>query len=268
MVENLLNKLWQQYVDTNPHVDEINKLFESMGETPTNDHIALRTINNPMVNIYKLAEAFTEYGYVICNDYDFEVKKLKAIHLEHTDKSKPKIFISQLLAEDFSPFLQETMKSCIDSISNDLLENKQDLLTSGVSWSNINYSTYKKLLEESEYAAWFYAFGFRANHFTVFINELVSFDSVTEVNDFLKGNHVTLNISGGEIKGTPNDLLEQSSTVSGVVDVEFADGKYAIPCCYYEFAKRYKDNDGNLYQGFVAKSADKIFESTASSHDL
>ncbi|QLE78292.1 DUF1338 domain-containing protein [Francisella sp. Scap27] len=268
MSDNLLDKLWQQYVDTNSHVGKINKLFESLGEIPVNDHIALRTVNNSKVDIYKLAEVFIKLGYEICDDYDFVVKKLKAIHLEHNDKSKPKIFISQLLTEEFSPFLQQTMKSCVDAIPESLLQHKDELLTSGTSWSNISYATYKKLLEESEYAAWFYAFGFRANHFTVFINELKNFDSVVAVNDFLKENNITLNVSGGEIKGSPTDLLEQSSTMSGSVEVDFVDGKETIPCCYYEFAKRYKDKDGNLYQGFVAKSADKIFESTAGSSSL
>ncbi len=35
-----------------------------------------------------------------------------------------------------------------------------------------------------------------------------------------------------------------------------------IPSCFYEFAKRYPQADGELYTGFVAASADKIFEST------
>lgn len=30
----------------------------------------------------------------------------------------------------------------------------------------------------------------------------------------------------------------------------------------YEFARRYPDEKGNIYSGFIAKSADKIFEST------
>ena len=46
------------------------------------------------------------------------------------------------------------------------------------------------------------------------------------------------------------------------IEIEFIDGTMTIPSCYYEFAKRYADQSGNLYQGFVAKSADKIFEST------
>jgi len=35
-----------------------------------------------------------------------------------------------------------------------------------------------------------------------------------------------------------------------------------VPSCYYEFAKRYADKSGEIYQGFVTTSADKIFEST------
>ena len=71
-----------------------------------------------------------------------------------------------------------------------------------------------------------------------------------------------LNPFGGEIKGTPEELLEQSSTMAESLNVQFADGVYAIPACYYEFAKRYAMPNGQLYQGFVASSADKIFEST------
>lgn len=127
---------------------------------------------------------------------------------------------------------------------------------------NINYKDYQALLNESEYAAWLAAFGFIPKHFTVSINHLDSLSEIAEVNKFLKQNGFILNSSGGEIKGSPEDLLEQSSTVARPVKVEFADGVHSVPGCYYEFAKRYNDENGVLFQGFVAKSADKIFEST------
>ncbi|GAM56151.1 hypothetical protein JCM19231_5246 [Vibrio ishigakensis] len=57
-------------------------------------------------------------------------------------------------------------------------------------------------------------------------------------------------------------LLEQSSTMADKVDVAFSDAVHSIPGGFYEFAKRYQDNQGELYHGFVAASADKIFEST------
>jgi len=46
------------------------------------------------------------------------------------------------------------------------------------------------------------------------------------------------------------------------VSVEFKQGKYTIPNSFYEFAKRYSMANGELYQGFIAASADKLFEST------
>lgn len=262
MTIKVLDNLWDQYVESNPHVQEIYDLFVSKGEKPINDHIALRTLDDPRVDNNALAKAFTKQGYKLGGHYDFEVKKLKAIHLEPEDPNQPKVFISQLLIEEFSPFLQKTMKACVEAIPSKLLNDVDALLTSGATWSYRSYNTYQKLLEESEYAAWFYAFGYRANHFTMFINQLKNFNDVTEVNEFLKDHGVKLNTSGGEVKGTPADHLEQSSTLSGTIDVKFIEGTKTIPCCYFEFAKRYADENGKLYQGFVAKSADKIFEST------
>ena len=49
---------------------------------------------------------------------------------------------------------------------------------------------------------------------------------------------------------------------SGIIKMDFTEGSYEIPGCYYEFARRYPDEKGNIYSGFIAKSADKIFEST------
>ena len=57
-------------------------------------------------------------------------------------------------------------------------------------------------------------------------------------------------------------LLEQSSTLADEYSVTFSDGDMSIPSCFYEFAKRYPLANGELYTGFVAASADKIFEST------
>ena len=45
-------------------------------------------------------------------------------------------------------------------------------------------------------------------------------------------------------------------------DVTFSDETLEIPSCFYEFAQRYPLPNGELYQGFVEASADKIFEST------
>jgi hypothetical protein len=90
------------------------------------------------------------------------------------------------------------------------------------------------------------------------------FQSLAQVNTLLKNEGFILNSSGGEIKGGPQVLLAQSSTMADKIEVEFSNGKKLIPSCFYEFAQRYKMPTGKLYQGFVAASADKIFESTNS----
>lgn len=261
-LDNLLDHLWQQYTAENPQALEIYNLFTSHGEQVINDHIAFRTFDDPRINVKVLGKFFEDLGYKEHGEYEFSVKKLYAKHYEHrTDANLPKIFISELKTKECSPFLQQVATECVDSISKDMLNNPK-ILYSGVHWHDLDYDVYQKLLAESEYAAWLYVFGFRANHFTVFINKLKSLTSVEAVNVLLKQNNFTLNVSGGEIKGTPDELLEQSSTMANKVVVKFKQGSFEILNSYYEFARRYPQVDGSLYQGFIAASADKIFEST------
>ncbi len=237
-------------------------MFVANDEIVVNDHIAIRTFNDKRVNVNVLGRFFEDLGYKECGEYNFSVKKLYAKHYEHKkDETKPKIFISELITNEFSPFVQATAKKLIDSIAPAKF-NSSELLYSGTLWGELDYDIYKKLLSESEYAAWLYVFGFRANHFTVFLNYMTKLTSIEEVNKFIKANGYKLNSSGGEIKGTTADLLEQSSTIANDVKVKFKQGTYSILNSYYEFARRYPKPDGKLYQGFVTASADKIFEST------
>lgn len=260
--EKLFQKLWGIYTAQNPSVEKVYNLFIADGEVVENDHIAFRTYDDPRVNVDVLAKPFLEAGYEEKGDYHFEAKKLYAKHYEHkTDEKAPRVFISQLKTEEFSEFLQQTVKAAVDKIENALLKSN-DLVLSGNTWGTPSYEVYQQLREESEYAAWLYVYGFCANHFTVSINYLKKLNSVEKVNDFLKNKGFLINDSGGEIKGTPDELLEQSSIKSEVVSVDFEEGAFEVPGCYYEFARRYPDADGKLYSGFIAKSADKIFEST------
>lgn len=259
---DLFNRLWKEYTTKNPSTLEIFNLFVAGGETVLNDHVAFRTYRNPAIGVNQLAKVFLKYGYEFRGDYHFEAKKLYARHFEHkTDKEAPRVFISELLVEQFSPFLQETVAGWIKAIPASVYDS-DDLVLAGNVSGLPSYTIYEKLRDESEYAAWLYVNGFCANHFTVSINRLKNLDSVEKVNVFLKSHGFLLNDAGGEIQGTPAELLEQSSIRAGMVSFQFAEGNFEIPGCYYEFAKRYPDENGNLYSGFIAKSADKIFEST------
>jgi hypothetical protein len=136
-----------------------------------------------------------------------------------------------------------------------------DWICGGRPWTP-EFSTYEALERESEYAAWMSAFGFRVNHFTVFANALHTFPALSSLNAFLVSHGFRLNTVGGEIKGSPAEYLEQSSTLASEAEVDFREGRRRVPGCYYEFAVRYPLPDGRLFQGFNAKSADRIFRST------
>lgn len=260
-IENFFEKIWSQYTDLNPEALKIHQLLKKQGDEVLNDHIAYRTLKHPRLGIESLAKFFKEYGYKEISDYHFEVKKLYAIHLENEkNPNLPKIFISELLTDKFSPNLQKTMNQIVDQIPSSTLDD-QYLCIAGRLWE-ADHKTYQALYKESEYAAWFYAYGFCANHFTVNINNLKAFKEVKDLNSFLINNGFKMNESGGLVKGTPEDYLEQSSTMAYEKEIKFIDGTFKVPSCYYEFAKRYPLANGKMYQGFVAKSADKIFEST------
>jgi len=260
--EQIFEKLWQQYALENPSAGKIYNLFQDSGEKVVNDHVAFRTFNDPRVGIDVIARPFVEAGYVPRGEYEFKVKKLKARHYELPGQPEsPRVFISELILEEFSDELQNTIRKGLDSISGTVL-NSPELIFKGRLFDPVSHEVYERLREESEYAAWLYVYGYRANHFTVSINYLKNFEGIEEVNSFLKENGYVLNSSGGEIKGNPSQLLEQSSTLADRVEVSFEDGRHVIPSCYYEFARRYKDELGKLFSGFVAGSADKIFEST------
>jgi len=261
----LLDLLWRDYVETNPPAQRIYDLFTSKGEKVVNDHIAFRTYNHPGINVDVLGKVFTDLEYTQKGEYHFEQKKLYAKHFEHPDPVMPLIFISQLKTEEFDQNTQQIIDRLIRQIPEDFTSDPS-FVFGGRPWE-LSFDQYIALKKVSEYAAWMAAYGFRVNHFTVSINHLKNFDSSYKVNQFLKENGFQLNDSGGEVKGTPEDLLEQSSTIAYNKEITFSDGKHIIPACYYEFAKRYPKSDGSLFRGFIAGSADKIFESTDKGQD-
>ncbi len=260
--KEIFARLWESYTAQNPSTLRVYNLFREEGEEVLNDHIAFRTINHPSTGVDVLAKIFLDAGYRFRQDYHFETKKLYAKHFEHTtDPLAPRVFISELLTEKFSPYLQKVVKEWVEAIPAGMFQSG-DLIFAGNVSGKPRFEIYEKLRQESEYAAWLYVNGFCANHFTVSVNGLKKYNSIHKVNDFLKSNGFLLNDGGGEVQGTPEELLEQSSIKAGMVNFMFQEGMHEIPGCYYEFAMRYPDTDGQLYSGFIAKSADKIFEST------
>ena len=264
---SIFESIWSDYTAFNPHAKTIydqilahERISQPGLQALVNDHIALRTFDHPRINIQVLGRLFEKHGYEVKGEYHFEDKKLYARHWEHADPTAPKVFISELLTQHFSPRVKQVAEAAAASFTEQQVDSPS-ILWAGRPWK-ASHEVYQELLKESEYAAWLYAFGFRCNHFTVLFNELKTFAGLKELNEFLIGKGHKLNSAGGLIKGTPAEFLEQSSTLAGKVYLDFTDGRFEIPACYYEFARRYKRPNGSMFTGFIATSADKIFEST------
>ncbi|NRF26449.1 DUF1338 domain-containing protein [Vibrio coralliilyticus] len=256
----LFQSLWNDYIQRLcPSADKVHHLLQE-NEPLINDHIALRTFNVAPLGIETLAKPFIDAGYQPCGDYEFESKKLVAKHFEHPDPKQPKVFISELKVNECSPELQAIVAKLVEQLDTDKLKG-HEFLSGGRLW-DLSFADYQLLAKESEYASWLAAHGYGANHFTVSVNQLDAFEEVKGVNDHLREAGFTINESGGEVKGSPDVLLEQSSTMADKVPVTFTEGTEMVPGGFYEFAKRYPMSNGELYPGFVAASADKIFEST------
>jgi len=256
----LITNLWNEYLKITPSAQKIHNLFSVDGEFK-NDHIALRTFNDPRICLEVVAKSFVDCGYEEVEAYSFPEKKLRAKHYRNfKDDNAPLVFISELLLEECSPQLERIINTALNSVEPSGF--RQNLALTGRLWENVSYELYQALRAESEYAAWTYVYGVRANHFTVYINSLERFDTIQDVNSFVKESGFKLNSSGGEVKGSPEKLLEQSSTLADMKDMKFTEGVYSIPTCFYEFARRFKDESGELFLGFHVDSANKIFEST------
>lgn len=256
----LFENLWNDYIKITPSAKKVHAILSADQKDIINDHIALRTFNHPSIGLNKLAKHFEDCGYEAKADYEFKEKKLVAKHYEHKDPEAPKVFISELLLEQCSDSLRNIVNTLIEQVPDNHCD-ASSFLHGGAPWK-ASYEDYQNLLQESEYAAWMSAWGYHANHFTVSVNHLNNYDSIVAVNTKLKEEGFQLNQSGGEVKGDPSVLLEQSSTLADQIEYSFTDGTHKIPSCFYEFAKRYPTKEGKLYTGFVAANADKIFEST------
>lgn len=254
--------LWKDYVEMTPQAEVIADALKARNETIVNDHVAFRTFNLGPVRLEKLEPFILQMGYTRFEPYHFAAKKLDAVGYVPPNDQLPRIFISELRVEELTEGSQKIIRELVAQVSDSDIAD-ESIFWRGPLWQTPSYEDYLHLLNESEYAAWLSVIGLRANHFTISINALNNIREVSEMNEFIEDLGFTINSSGGRVKGTPAVLLEQSSTMASSQEFDFPGNQtHQITTCYYEFAKRYYDDRGELYQGFVAASADKIFEST------
>lgn len=260
---NFLDRLWTQYLSVAPQARAIHTMFSQHGDAVVNDHIAFRTIDTPGFNLMAVTECLESVGYQIFDHYTFPEKHLCAHALWiPDDPDAPKIFVSALARDVFPDHIESIIDTCIAPLAGSAIT--LEALIGHYPFVKPTWEQYEALAEVSEYAAWLFTMGYQANHFTVSVNHLDHYQSMEEVVSAVQSAGFGLNTVGGVLKGTPEQLLVQASTLADTQPFQFADGTVQdVPSCFYEFALRYPRGDGTLFQGFVPTNANAIFESTS-----
>lgn len=295
----VFEKLWANYTTLVVDARTIEQSLRSKGDIWNEDHVAFRTLPGEHTGKHVLQAVFEALGYKRRDPYHFEDKQLDAFWLEPPgtkDKkcadTAPKVFVSELMLPKFAQDFQDIVRDAtaqirtspvvkIQSLSHlaqkgdakaadELVAECVAFLSSGAPWTRPTVAQYERLRKDSEYAAWTLIFGFNINHFTVSVQLMNTFKDIHGLNDHItKDLKIPMNTTGGLTKGTPDLLLEQSSTLAVQMPVLFQDGLKTLPYAFVEFAYRYPQSgcqhDGfwhSYYQGFVTNNADKIFEST------
>jgi hypothetical protein len=291
MLAAVLDGLLERYRAHVPDVDAITAAMVREGLVPDaraieNDHIAFRTMGVPNLGIASLEKVFLHYGYRRRDRYEFPEKKVRAHWYAPPDDRFPRIFISQLRVDELSPEARAIVHRYTDVVASDPVDGLDlDAPAEVVAflhaplWKTPTWADYRRLLDESEFAAWVIYNRYYLNHFTVAVHNLASpHGGVEAFNAFLERQGFTLNDSGGKTKVSGDGKLLQSSTVAALVDADFDDGRGGterrqIAGSYVEFAERRvldefadlpADRIGREHrrEGFEAANADKIFEST------
>lgn len=254
--------LWEDFARMAPQAADIRRRLVAHGERVSNDHVAFRTFDGPEVGLETLEPRVLGLGYQLLEEYRFESKHLRA--RAYVRAGHPRIFLSELIRAELGSGAQRLLARLLEHVPAHFAQSP-DALFSGRPWPPLSHGEYQQLSDESEYAGWVAALGFRANHFTVSVNALRKLRDVQDVLRFVEDAGYRINDSGGRVKGTPSQRLEQGSTLADRMPIDFADGRHEIPTGYYEFALRHVDDAGVLYDGFVPASAHHIFDSTTRS---
>lgn len=289
-LDGILNGLFETYSHRVPDVQKITramveKAMVSGQKDIVNDHIAFRTMGVPNLGLASFEKIFLQHGYTRKEAYAFEMKKLDAYWYAPPSPKYPRIFISELRVKDLSEPTQKLIRKYTDTVTQDPVDtldlNDVDAVVNFLHtplWQLPTKRDYQDLLSESEYASWVIYNRYYLNHYTISVHALPSgYNTLEEFNRFLVSLGIRLNDAGGVVKKSGDGLLLQSSSVSQIVEAEFAEGETMnISGSYVEFAERkplpefahiplQELQRHHRREGFEASNADKIFESTYSS---
>jgi hypothetical protein len=235
-MSQILDQLWNAYAAHVPYAGTFEKLA---GAQLRNDHVAFRSLKGKG-GIEPIAAFFELQGWHRRGSYDFPDAHLDAIYLGQD--GEPRIFISQLRAEELSPRAREILEQLPEP------GPVRDISSFRAPGIAVAEGELLELERESQYGAWLLLFGREVNHFTA---------SVPDVEEWQRRMKQAGIPMKQEIEGAPGAGLRQTATKAAPRKVQLRERAREWPYAYLEIAER---NGG--FDGFVAAQARQLFEMT------
>lgn len=289
--KQLTDHLWSSFQRDVPSYDKIFGKIE-----PTLDHFAIIDLApSDKSGIRFLSKLFQELGYE-CGGRGYLPDKLNDfVWLRDPDsmKQSPQDALPQVVLADFrienlsqqnydivNKYVQnyatfdwelfnnrvDAFKKGDESVYDDLMSQTMSALTTSL-WSAPSQEEYESLKAENELLSWVLLFGRKVNHFGIGIYTMPEFKDLNEFNAFLKHDlQLPMNKNNGEIKGSKEIGIEQSSILGEEVFIEQNEARFGVQNPFLEFVWRYPTSQNperleDYYPDFVGANANNIIES-------
>jgi hypothetical protein len=227
--EWLLAQLWEQFLGDVPYAREYVRIA---GNTFQNDHVAFRSLRQPGGGIEQMSSVFERFGWRTVGHYRFPDVHLDAVHLSHP-AGLPRVFISQLRVQELSAPTQALLARLLPTQAPRDLEEMPAWFAAPPPGAEADLLT---LEGESQYAAWYWLFGRKVNHFTAAVKDIDQWQAR------LRAAGVPMK---AVIEGQRGSLLRQTATVAAPARILFSDGREGEwPYGYLELAERHPAFDG------------------------
>jgi hypothetical protein len=294
----IVKNLWENYRNTSSQARLIEQKLANKGIFPLYfDHFAMIDLPGPHTGIPYLSELFMLLGYTKRgqgylpdrqNDFvwmaeidstnrlahqvlpqivvaDFRLQELpypvkKIIEKYAMHASPPPLHFIHTLTQQIGENDHNAASTLIHSICH-YLTNRD--------WPLPTLAEFMTVWEFNQLLAWVLVFGRKPNHFTLSIHLLSAFADLETFHQFIEQElQITLNQTGGVIKGGRSAGMAQSATDGELEPIHLSDGCAELPTGFVEFVWRYAHPTSqnpilwdDFFTGFITHHATHVIQS-------
>ena len=281
----LIEKLWVKFITSIPNAAEILR-----DRQPVLDHLAIIDLPSQHSGIPVLQRIFAALGFVPKGSGYLPEKTNDFIWMmpeDNTHKLATESLPQIVLADFRSNLLTQKTQQILDKFTSSMAlfdfnlfeqylqhlpnttENIVNMVFDYLNWQPVVLPTlaeYNYVKHENQLIAWVMLFGRKINHFGLSIHHLEGEQNLLAFNKNIHAIGIALNAQGGEIKGSKQYGIEQSSTLGKNISITLDKASIEVRDSFLEFVWRYpiKPNPrlwSDYFTGFIPYNANSVIES-------